>query len=339
MEQFFVTAIALAILTYFYTWLVRTIDRFEKKPVPSLIAALAWGGVSVIVFSLILHPIFSLPMTSIFGQQIPGSKFIQATISTPITEEIIKGFAVTIMYLKYRRQFEGWVDGIIYGAMVGFGFAYVENIVDLLNTSSWQEWGIVFSLRVVVFTGLHGFWSALIGIGFGFACYTSNPFQKIIRIFSGLIAGMLSHSLHNGTVHFLDNADSLMAVANERMWLVGLFNYTALILSIVVVWSVAGYIDQQRLRIYLREEVPDSLSTECYEALCKPRSNALAALGMSSQQRRALFQVGVELAQKKLQLSKIGEQGGSSIEIARLREELRRLGNGDWGVATERRSF
>ncbi|MBE9125554.1 MULTISPECIES: PrsW family intramembrane metalloprotease [unclassified Coleofasciculus] len=319
MERYIITAIALAIPAYFYTWLVRTIDRFEKEPVLYLIAAFLWGAVPAVVFALVLQLVFSVPVNQIFGQETLQGQLIEAAVSAPVTEEILKGMAVAIVYLRHRREFDGWVDGIVYGATAGFGFAYVENIIYLTSTQTWQDWGALFFLRAIVFGGMHGFWSALVGIGFGFARYSSDPLKKVLAIACGLMAAISGHLIHNGAITLIEKTSGLTLI-------VALFNYAALGLLMVVLWFVAGYVEHQRLRTYLREEVPDFISPECYEALCKHRSDTLAALGMSLYQRRALFQVAAELAQKKLQLSKMGEEEGNSRQIAHLRQELRRLG-------------
>jgi hypothetical protein len=172
---------------------------------------------------------------------------------------------------------------------------------------------------------MHGFWSALVGIGFGFARYINDPFRKVMVISGGLIAAILANIIHNSALIMIQERSDLMLLFT-------LFNYIALALLMILLWLIAKYVDRQRLQTYLSEEVPEFISFECYEALCSSDKNIFASLGMSQQQRRALFKVATKLAQKKMQLIKMGEVGSNNIEISGLRQELRRLGNGDWGV-------
>ncbi len=325
MERLLITAIVLAIPAYLYTWLVRNIDRFEKKTFPELIDAFAWGSILAITFAGIFQKIFPILATDIFGEVTLAGSWVKPLITIAVSEEILKGIVVAIIYLRCRRKFDGWIDGIVYGATLGFGFAYVDNIFYLTNQTD-GEWIQLFLSRSIVFCGVHGFWSALVGIGFGFARYTNNPVRKIMVISGGLIAATLANIIHNGALFLIQERSDLMLLFD-------LFNYIAVALLIILLWLIAKYVDRQRLQTYLSEEVPEFISFECYEALCSSDKNVFASLRMSQEQRRALFKVATKLAQKKMELIKMGEAGSNNIEISGLRQELRRLGNGDWGVS------
>ena len=325
MERLLITAIILAIPAYLYTWLVRNIDRFEKKTFPELIDPFAWGSILAITFAGIFQKIFPILATDIFGEVTLAGSWVKPLITIAVTKEILKGIVVAIIYLRCRREFNGWIDGIVYGATVGFGFAYVDNIFYLTNETYRGEWIQLFLSRSIVFCGSHGFWSALVGISFGFARYTNNPFRKVMVISGGLIAAMLANIIHNGAL-------ILIQERSDSMLLFALFNYIAVALLTILLWLIARYVDRQRLQTYLSEEVPEFISFECYEALCSSDKNVFVSLGMSQQQRRALFKVATKLAQKKMELIKMGEVGSNSVEISGLRQELRRLGNGEWGV-------
>lgn len=327
MERLLITAILLAIPAYLYTWLVRNIDRFEKKTFPTLIDAFAWGSILAITFARIFQEILPIPITQNMGEVTLAGSWVKPLITVAVTEEILKGIVVAIIYLRCRREFDGWIDGIVYGATVGFGFAYVDNIFYLTNqTHTWGEWIQLFLSRSIVFGGIHGFWTALVGIGFGFARYRNNPVRKVMVISGGLIAAMLANIIHNGALITIQERSDLIL-------LLALFNYIAMAVLTILLWSIAGYVDRQRLQTYLSEEVPEFISFECYEALCSFDKNVFASLAMSQEQRRELFKVATKLAQKKMELIKMGEVESNSVEISGLRQELRRLGNGDWGVS------
>lgn len=320
MTRFLITAILVAIPTYFYTRIVQSIDRFEKEPPSYLVAAFLWGAMPAVIAALVLQIVLGVPVAIAFGTETLSGEFIEGAVNAPVTEEFLKGMAVAIIYFTRRREFDGWVDGIVYGAMAGFGFAYVENILYLVNTHSTEEWITLFILRLFVFGGLHGFWTALTGIGFGVARYLHNPFVKVLVISGGLLSAMFGHFIHNGAL-------TLAEVTEGQTALVALINYGMLALFMLVLWFVAGYNDRQMLQTYLADEVPDIISPENYAAICKIRANALARLNIAPKYQRAFIQAAAELAQKKLQLSKMGEEEGNSIEIAQLREELKKFGS------------
>ena len=321
MERVVITAIALAVPAFVYSWLVQTIDRYEKEPVRYLLGAFAWGAVPAIVLALIAQIILSVPIASVLGAQTFESQLTQAAIAAPVTEEIVKGMAVWFLYLKRRHEFDGWVDGIVYGAMAGFGFAYVENIFYLLSkTSTWEEWLSLYVVRAIVFGGLHGFWTALVGIGFGIARYRHDTRLKVGAIALGLIFAIAGHLIHNGAI-------SMIQITSGATLPIALFNYFILAIVMLLLWFVAGYLDRRRLRLGLKEEVPSVISPRDYDALCSIRSNRWELVGMNPRQRRAFVQAAAELAQKKMQLRTMGDEEGNQLEIARLRDELQQLGD------------
>ncbi|WP_346292238.1 PrsW family intramembrane metalloprotease [Sphaerothrix gracilis] len=312
------TALALAIPAYFYTWLVRSIDRFEKEPARYLISAFCWGAVPAIVLALRLQISLALPIETILGQDSLQSELIQSAIGAPVTEEFAKAIAVAVLYYTRRHEFDGWVDGMVYGAMAGFGFAYVENILYLAGTSSWEEWLSLFVLRTIVFGGLHGFWTAIVGIGFGLARYMHNPLGRVVTVTTGLLTAMALHLVHNGAI-------ALIEVRSDIAILVAVFNYGALCLAMLLLWWLAARCDRARLRTHLVDEVPWVLSRSCYRAIASPKAyKLLAAMGFSTKQQRQLMQLAAELAHKKLQHQKMGDENGNRAEIERLRKELRR---------------
>ena len=232
-------------------------------------------------------------------------------------EEILKGLGVAILYLTRRHEFDGWVDGIVYGATVGFGFAYVENIFYLMGTSGWEDWVVLFVLRAIVFGGLHGFWTALTGIGFGLARYSRDRLIQVFVIAGGLLLAIMGHLIHNA-------AATLVEVTNGTSFGLAFVNYGALAFVMCLLWLVAGIIDRRRLKHHLQEEVPAVIPIEVYQAICDRRCRAkLTQLRIPRSAHKQLLQLAGELAQKKLQFTKMGDEGGNSAEIYRLRSALR----------------
>jgi RsiW-degrading membrane proteinase PrsW (M82 family) len=312
--KFLVTVVVLAIPAFFYSWLIRSVDRFEKEPTLWVVFAFLWGALPAVIAAIVFQLILGIPIAIFAGRDTLAAEFLGAAVSAPVTEEILKGMAVAIIYLTRRREFDGWVDGIVYGGVAGFGFAYVENILYLMNlTDTWAEWLQLLILRTVVFGGLHGGWSALVGIGFGLARYRTNPFLKILCISGGLLAAIFGHLVHNGAL-------TLAEASGGATILLVFINYGALILFLGLLWFVAGFVERRNLQIYLQDEVPGVISAQWYDGLCHGRWS-----GINPALRRQITQAAAELAQKKMQLAKLGEEDGNTTEINQLRSHLRGL--------------
>ncbi|MEM8545770.1 MAG: PrsW family intramembrane metalloprotease [Cyanobacteria bacterium P01_H01_bin.119] len=319
MVKLLVTALILLIPAWIYTSLVRSADRYEKEPVAYLIYAFLWGAVPAVIFALILQIGLSLPVALFLGADSLGAQLVETSIGAPVTEEFLKAIAVAIIYISKRREFDGWVDGMVYGAMAGFGFAYVENILYLMGTASTEEWITLFVLRTIVFGGLHGFWTAIVGIGFGFARYMANPLGRVITVLGALLIAMVLHLIHNGAVVLVE------ATAGVS-FLVALLNYGVLLVVMLLLWWVAARVDRAKLRTYLADEVPSILPRSLYEAICNPGSRKLMRrLGLNADQQRQIIQTSAELAQKKLQFAKMGNESGNREEISQLRSQLQQL--------------
>lgn len=316
MLKLFLTIIIVAFPTYLYAWLVRSIDRFEKEPTSYLLGAFLWGALPSIILGIILQGMLSIPVGYALGEGSLAGTFAMAAIAAPVTEEILKAIVVAIIYFTWRREFDGWVDGIVYGATAGFGFAYVENILYLMGTETPQDWIVLFFLRVIILGFMHGFWTSLTGIGFGLARYMHNLFGKVLVITGGLIAAIAGHLIHNGALVFAEATQGATV-------LIAILNYALLGGLIVVLSIVAGIHERGTMRVYLREEVPNNLSQEDYQGLCGGNRIRIAP-----QRKRLLTQAAAELAQKKLQLAKMGEEGGNSSEIQQLQTHLRELSLG-----------
>lgn len=318
MSRFLLTPLLIAIPTFCYAWLIRRVDRFEKEPALYLVGAFLWGALPAIVAGIILQLLLQVPVDIFFGKASLGGQFISTAITAPVTEEILKGIAVAIIYFTRRREFDGWVDGLVYGAMAGFGFAYVENILYIMGTDSTREWISLFFLRVIVLGFMHGFWTALTGIGFGIARHLQDPFKKSLVIATGLVGAIAAHLIHNGSI-------VLARVSGSSTLLIGIANYIALAILILILGVVAAANDRKMLATYLQDEVPLSLSQQDYEDLCSTRANALSRFRLARKEKRAFIQAAAELAQKKLQHQKFGEEDGNSAEIAQMRLELQKF--------------
>jgi RsiW-degrading membrane proteinase PrsW (M82 family) len=304
------SALIIAVPTFFYARLVRGVDRFETEPTKYLVAAFLWGAIPAAFFALIAQLVLAIPTSAAIGES--GMEAVSTAIYAPITEEIAKGLAVAIVYLLRRREFDGWIDGIVYGSTVGFGFAYVENVLYLADTASLGDWVGLFVLRVLVLGFMHGFWTSLIGIGFGLARHEPSNGRKLIYIFGGLLLAILAHAVHNASIVLADATGAATLCG-------GLLNYGVLIALMIGLRRVGARHERQLFRSYMVDEVPTVISPEAYSALwdAKSKSESLP------QPRATFYQLAGELAQCKQQI--LRGEASANADVDRLREQLRKM--------------
>ncbi len=195
---FFISLFAAIVPTFLYVMLFYWADRYEREPRWLATVAFIWGAIPAIVISLIAEILIGEPFVAV-----PGSlqgEVVSGSIVAPIVEELAKGAALFAIFWWRRQEFDGVLDGIIYGALVGFGFAMTENFLYFIG--SYMEGGFgslsfIIYLRAIVFGLNHAFYTSLIGIGLGIARYKKSFLSRQLWFAVGLAAGIFAHALHN----------------------------------------------------------------------------------------------------------------------------------------------
>ncbi|HSH40096.1 MAG TPA: PrsW family intramembrane metalloprotease, partial [Chthoniobacterales bacterium] len=186
-----------------YMLLALWIDRFEKEPVWMLVAAFLWGATVSVFFAFILNTAFGVAAASVVGTH---ADMATSVLSAPFVEELAKGFALFIFYLWKRDEFDNVLDGIIYAAMVGLGFAMTENILYYGNALASGGLGASigsFIIRGVVSPFAHPLFTSMTGIGLGLArqARAGSP-MKFFGPVVGLSLAMFLHFLWNFSASF-----------------------------------------------------------------------------------------------------------------------------------------
>src|SRR3712207_5987449 len=135
-------------------------------------------------------------------------EFVGAAVQAPIVEEFGKGLGVLLLFWFGRRHFDGPVDGIVYAAAVGAGFAFTENIqyfgIALAESGgSVAGVGEIFLIRGLMSPFAHVMFTAFTGIALGIAARRTNGFLGLVVFFLGLIPAVLLHAFWNGALYFV----------------------------------------------------------------------------------------------------------------------------------------
>jgi RsiW-degrading membrane proteinase PrsW (M82 family) len=310
-----------AVPTLVYVLVLWFADRYEKEPLRLLIITFLWGAVPAAVLSFFTEGAFE----GLTEGLSPGlSAFVGVTFVAPLVEETFKGLAVLGVFLLARNEFDGLLDGIIYGAIVGFGFAMSENVLYFMR--AWTRsgfWGLSFSVfgRAIVFGLNHAMYTSFTGIGFGLARYTKSGPKGLLWVLGGLALAMMAHFAHNASAGFPYGC--LLSVFLD--W-GGVF---VVLVAIALAW--------RRERAWMTQELAEEvqagvLSAEQYETIISRRNRyrqQWRALGEAGVWRTRLWgtlaHTATELAFKRHQQTVLGAAEHHGKAIAALRQKIVRL--------------
>jgi len=322
-------------------WLVNRLDLFEREPKLVLLAALLWGG--VIATSLagyangawlsIMSKVAPLDFTAQWG----------AAVVAPGVEETLKLMGIITLFLIVPDEFDGAMDGFVYGAMIGLGFTVVEDVSYFINaavafgTASDQIGPVIdmFIIRVIA-GGLytHVLFTGVAGIGFAyFAKHRHAPAIKRWIVLVGCVgAGVVAHAVWNSP--WMQTILKLEPGATEPsawQWIqYGAVKGMPFLMLLVVLVLFATRSEERSFRAIMAGEADSSVITEseirALRSLLSRRSARAAAARLRG--RRASQLTGqLQAAQIDYALirSSLESMADPALDAQRLRiRELRR---------------
>jgi RsiW-degrading membrane proteinase PrsW (M82 family) len=307
--------------TFLFACFLYWLDRYEKEPKVLLGAAFAWGFVVAAGGAFIVNTVLGIGVYMFTGSE-AATDLMTGSIIAPIVEETLKGLAVLIVFLIFRKEFDSILDGMIYGGIVALGFAATENAFYIYDRGFAQTgwggfWFLVF-VRVILVGWQHPFYTAFTGIGFALSRLSRNAFAKFLAPLAGLAVAMLAHSFHNTFASLVGGLGGL-AAGTFIDWS-GWF-----IMLIFTIWMIRR--EGQLLPKHLREEVSAGhLTAAQLKTAASPFGASLVTLGALTGGRyrstARFYQVCGELAHKKEQFSLLGEEKGNTAIIEKLRQEM-----------------
>jgi RsiW-degrading membrane proteinase PrsW (M82 family) len=181
--------------------LVLWMDRLEPEPRGNLVFAFGWGAGIAALTALIVNTA-DLEYVTMPALGASTGEYVAATFGAPVVEETLKGLVVIGLMLRRRGEFDGPTDGIIYAAMVGLGFAMIENVGYYVNALISPDrggialLGYTFVLRGLLSPLLHPIFTSMTGLGVAYAASRRRGGNWAIAL--GLLAAMILHGTWNG---------------------------------------------------------------------------------------------------------------------------------------------
>ena len=308
---------------FLFAAFVNWLDRYEKEPKLLLGAVFLWGVLIAGGGAYILNTAVGIGVYSITGS-VSAADFSTTSIAAPIIEEGLKGLAVLIVFLIFRKEFDSVLDGIVYAGITAMGFAAIENVLYIYRNgfreSGWEGfWALVF-IRVVLVGWMHPFFTSFTGIGVAIARISRNSLAKLIAIPGGYAVAVSTHAFHNtfSTVIGGGGGFILGLVADY-------FGY-AFMLGFII-WMIVH--ERNILKRQLVEEVNNgSITRKQYNTAISffQTSAHLSALASGTFRSTSRFYQALgKLAHKKEQAAKMGDASRNVQIIETLLMEINQL--------------
>lgn len=197
----FAVALPLALLPVpLLVALVLWLDRLEPEPRGMLALAFGWGAGIAALAALIIN---TAGLEYVTQPELGAStgQYVSATFGAPLVEETLKGLFLVGLLWRRRDEIDGPTDGVIYAAMVGLGFAMIENVGYYINALVTPQQGGVallgytFVLRGVLSPLLHPMFTSMTGLGVAYAASRRRGGYWAVAV--GWLAAMLLHGVWN----------------------------------------------------------------------------------------------------------------------------------------------
>jgi RsiW-degrading membrane proteinase PrsW (M82 family) len=201
----FLIALPLALLPVpFLIAVVLLLDRLEPEPRGNLAFAFAWGAGIAALLAAVINTAGLVFITQPDLGKTTG-EYVSATFGAPAVEESLKGGVLLWLLWRRRQELDGPTDGIIYAAMVGLGFAMMENIGYYISAlvrpavGGVPLLGATFVLRGILAPLAHPIFTSMTGIG---VAYAATHRRGGWAVGVGLLGAMTLHGLWNGLTAF-----------------------------------------------------------------------------------------------------------------------------------------
>lgn len=154
-------------------------DKYEKEPIGLLILSFL-GGMIAIPLDLAL-------VTLIESMIYSSSTFFSAFFEAGLCEELCK-FVILFLIIWWNKNFNEYMDGIVYAVFVGLGFACVENVLYVF------EGGIATGIvRALLSVPAHFLFAVVMGYFFSMAKFSEK--NKFGYLMLALFGAALVHGL------------------------------------------------------------------------------------------------------------------------------------------------
>jgi RsiW-degrading membrane proteinase PrsW (M82 family) len=314
------------------------LDRREPEPWWLLTIAFLWGLVVATVLAVVLEQAAGVRLASLYNDEAGlvdtsqlGYQFaspaelltwLETALIAPGVEEGVKALAVSLIFLLLPAEANTMRDGIIYGGLIGLGFAVLESAAFVV--SGYAATGDANYLsqlipRFVLFgVNGHALFTALFGAGLGLArqSLTYGRVRRALIIIGGFLLAFAAHAMSNAFGPFALSAFASVASAGPtvtatQLWILQLAaviaTYLWAYLIMAYLTTSSGYWELGVCQTELTEEgrptiTPEEQALVDAEGLWRLRRIP----GLSRRQSARLVRAQNELAFRRHDLRRAG---------------------------------
>lgn len=204
--------------------LVNFMDRYEREPWFLRLAAFLWGAIIAIPSAFFVEQNLDTVLQNLLGPA--TSEVIHSALNgltVGVTEETVKGLGLILLFIILRDEFDNVTDGIVYAALIGAGFAFVENFRYFANAKNTLVFLIVG--RIVLGWLSHSTFTACFGAALGYVRHTRVRWKQIAIPLLGYAIAVGLHSFYD----FVDFQAGTAILASPDDNNVALFSLIAII--------------------------------------------------------------------------------------------------------------
>ena len=177
---------------------VHWLDRWEPEP-PLLLALMAAYGAGAAVIGTLLTGNFLLDVARDYIHDDQRVSAFSILVQGPVVEELIKGLGIVLLLVIARREIDGPLDGFIYAAVIGAGFAFTENIIYFVSSGSTGiEFVWLLVVRCILSPFAHALFCGVFGAAMGWAARRREPWRFVAAGMLGMLVAILVHAFWNG---------------------------------------------------------------------------------------------------------------------------------------------
>src|ERR1700734_1742232 len=185
--------------------LVLYLDRLEPEP-RALLAAIFGAGAGIAVITALLgralHTgVITTPDLEPHASVVAGVS-VGAAIGGALVAETLNGLVLLALLASRRTEIDGVEDGVVYGSMVGLGFALVANVY--AYAVAWDAGaGAVadeFARRGIFGPVFQAMFTSIIGLGVAYAAARPRSGGRGAAIGAGWLAAVALDALWNHSV-------------------------------------------------------------------------------------------------------------------------------------------
>lgn len=164
----------------------------NPEPLPLVLKAFGLGVLSTFLAVLVEIPLEALG--DVFLARIPilGSAY-RAFFVAALPEETCKLFMLWL-FLRQNKEFDEYIDGIVYSVAIGLGFAAFENVGYVFGAED-ADWGGIAFFRAFLAVPGHYAFAVLMGFFYSLNHFMSRKYFALKSLI--LISPVIAHGIYD----------------------------------------------------------------------------------------------------------------------------------------------